>query len=66
MEAGCPTNFTPNITAPNSKYLTYYQLNKGTPFAGQITPFKSLIQVFFSVLKTVLVLALIGEQTCRY
>ncbi len=54
MEAGYPTNFIPNISAPNSKHFTYYQLNKELPSAGQImwlNHFKSLVQVFFTALK---------------
>ncbi len=56
MEAGYLTNFIPNITAPNSKHFTFYQLNKGLPSAGQSTwlhNLKSRVQVFFSALKNV-------------
>ncbi len=54
LETGYPTNFIPNIIAPNSKHFTNYQLNNGLPSAGQIMwlhHFKSLVQVFFSTLK---------------
>ncbi len=54
MEAGYLTNFILNITAPNSKHFTHYQLNKGPPSAGQITwlhHFQSQVQVFFSAFK---------------
>ncbi len=37
MEAGYLTNFILKHSALNSKYFTYYQLNKGPPSTGQIT-----------------------------